>query len=202
MAGNKERIVYWDSCIFISWLNEEKPPQRLQTDVDGLREQLDQFNAKRLHVATSIITITEVLEAHVAADKRERMLRLASKTNFHYQDVTRPVAMLSHEIRDFYQHQKVVDNLPTLTTPDAIHLASAMLNDCEVFYTYDATDKESGSRAKRALIPLSGKVLGKPSLRIERPYAVPPPPSAQVALFDAVETGSGQIASKTNENRE
>ena len=72
----------------------------------------------------------------------------------------------AHEIRDYYKSKGRV-----METPDSIHLASAILYEAEVFYTFDGEGKKKRpTRAK--LLSLSGDVAGH-DLTIRRPYAHP-----------------------------
>ncbi len=64
---------------------------------------------------------------------------------------------MAGEIRDYYQKRKELDDLPTVTTPDAVHLATAILHDVDEMHTFDQNDKPN---KRRALIPLSGNVAG------------------------------------------
>lgn len=63
MAG-PDRI-YWDSCCFISWLNDEERPK---PDKDGLNACALAFQKKDIILITSTITHTEVTETKVTAD--------------------------------------------------------------------------------------------------------------------------------------
>jgi len=45
-----------------------------------------------------------------------------------------------------------------VTTPDSIHLATAIIWKVECFYTFDGKDK---AKKARALLPLNGNVAGR-----------------------------------------
>jgi hypothetical protein len=86
-------------------------------------------------------------------------------------EATAPIMDLAAEIRDFYQRLKDsgTSNLPTVDTPDAIHLGTAITYNCSHFYTFDERDIPGGSRPKRALIPLSGLIADRYPLIICKP---------------------------------
>jgi PIN domain len=73
---------------------------------------------------------------------------------------TAPIMDMAAEIWDYYQRLKDGggSNLPTVETPDAIHLSTAIHYDCKFFYTFDERDIPGGTRPKRGLIPLSGNI--------------------------------------------
>ncbi|MFH0765440.1 MAG: PIN domain-containing protein, partial [Calditrichota bacterium] len=73
---------------------------------------------------------------------------------------------LAHDIRDHYRSENTNEDLPTLTVPDAVHLATAIIYDADCFHTYDRNNvtiseaKQNNWHPKRGLIPLSGNVMG------------------------------------------
>jgi hypothetical protein len=98
------------------------------------------------------------------------MKRLLKPPKVQIKDSTVPVMDLAHEIRDYYQvlKKKKMTDLPTVDTPDAIHLATAIIYECGWFFTFDKNDRR-GNRPRRALIPLSGNVAGKFKIVICKP---------------------------------
>ena len=62
----------------------------------------------------------------------------------------------------------------SLAGGDALHVATAIVNKVDVFYTWD----EHKKRARRGLLVHNGKI-GTPPLRIEKP-----PPALAGTLFD------------------
>jgi hypothetical protein len=73
---------------------------------------------------------------------------------------------LAHDIRDYYIIRAQEHGGKTLSTADAIHLATAILYRADEFHTFD----ERGSAKNLGLIPLSGNVGGH-SLKICKPKA-------------------------------
>lgn len=102
------------------------------------------------------------------------MDRLIRPPKVQVKDISSPILDLAREIRNFYQEEKRSGrtNLPTVETPDAIHLATAIYYDCPRMFTFDENDRiEGAGRPKRGLIPLSGNVAGRYPLIIQKPFS-------------------------------
>ncbi|MCZ7568841.1 MAG: type II toxin-antitoxin system VapC family toxin [Ardenticatenaceae bacterium] len=164
MSGNKVRNFYWDACIFIAWLKNEQRSNLM--DMAGINEQVDLFKKGNVQLATSVITLIEVLASGVSPGNRDRLEQLFRRRNYHLIEVNRKIADIAHEIRDYYQQQGGADGLPTIATPDAIHLATAIWYKCDILCTFDANDKRG---RQRGLIPLNQNVAGKYDLVIAKP---------------------------------
>ena len=59
---------------------------------------------------------SEVLDSQQSAESRERFQKLFQRKNFLLQQVNRSIAIIAHDIRDYYQNTN--DGLPTVTTPE------------------------------------------------------------------------------------
>jgi hypothetical protein len=75
------------------------------------------------------------------------------------------VASIAHDLRNHYAQK----GGKTLSTTDAIHLATAVLYRADEFHTFD----EGGSNRSLGLIPLCGDVGGH-KLRVCKPVAQNP----------------------------
>ena len=163
MAGSNP-LYYWDTCLFLAWLKDE---QRKTGEMDGVREVISRQRRREIRIATSVITQIEVLQSKIPAgigplftDLLKRLIRVS---------VDSKVAALAHDIRDFYIKRASEHGGRTLSTPDAIHLASAILYRVDAFHTFD----EKGNAKNLGLIPLSDNVAGH-RLMICKPEAVSP----------------------------
>lgn len=129
-----ERRVYWDSSVFLSYINAI--PDRMP-DIETL---LDEAQKGNLSIVTSTLTIVEV--AYGAAEKAGGKLddavdrKISSLWNppiglleFH--------TMLAEESRRLMR--KAVEQGWKLTPLDAVHLASALRHSVLEFHTYDET---------------------------------------------------------------
>ena len=123
---------------------------------------------------TSALTRTEILECTLTNQQRQIMERLIRPPKVQVKDVSSQILDLAREIRNFYQEERRAGrtSLPTVETPDAIHLATAIYFDCPRMFTFDELDRDDGTtRPKRGLIPLSGNVAGRYPLIIEKPFS-------------------------------
>ena len=163
MSGKSDRI-YFDSCIFLAHLKNEQRSD--PSDMAGVNDLVDKIDRGETHLATSVISLAEVLESSLSSDARDKFEDLWKRRNCHLVEVNRKIAEIAHNIRDYYRRQQQKDGLPTLSTPDAIHVATAISFDCERLYTFDRKDRPGKTRA---LIPLSPLVAGQYQLIIEKP---------------------------------
>jgi hypothetical protein len=79
------------------------------------------------------------------------------------------IAALAHDIRNHYTGRRAEHADKTLSTPDAIHLATAILYRVDEFHTFD----RDGNAKNLGLLPLSGNVGGH-KLTICKPEAKHP----------------------------
>ena len=152
MAGANP-LYYWDTCLFISWLKDEV---RASGEMDGVREIIDRFKRRDCRIMTSVITSVEVLQSKIPAGVDTQFNGLMKRIS--RVGVDTKVAQMAHDIRDYYQKSG-----KKLKTPDALHLATAILHRADQFHTFDKDD----------LIPLSGDVAGH-KLVICKPEAKSP----------------------------
>ena len=186
----RKPVVYWDACLFIDWLKGK--PRTIPAETEGLAEQVRQFEANELTVVTSTLTVVEVLESYIPDEQRPKLESLKQMPDkLFLAQVRHQEAILAHDIRDYYKRLGGQEAL-TVATADAIHLATAILYKCDVFYTFDEENRKDDRGVKcLGLIPLSGNVAGH-NLRIERP---PPPAQSNlqsVGLGSVMEEGGDE----------
>jgi predicted nucleic acid-binding protein len=143
MTGKRKKY-YWDSCAFILWLDEKGD----QLVVDGLAQVVKEVESGQADLFTSALTKSEVLRGKMSPEQRDRFNRLFQRRNMVAVDITSRVLALSEEIREWNRK---------ISTPDAIHLATAILYEADEFHTTDG-----GGKRKRGgdLLPLNGNVAG------------------------------------------
>lgn len=125
MAG-KKRVICWDSCLFLDWLKNDHT--RSTEEVNGLREHIDLCQKNEAVMATSVIATTEIFEGKLSATQKDLLDGLFKRRNFRRVQVNRAVAKTAHDIRQHFS-LNVDDGLPTVSTPDALHLATAVYMD-------------------------------------------------------------------------
>lgn len=168
MNGTK-KLIYWDSCIFISWLkNEQRPDPK---DMVGVIDTIERLKRREVTLITSTITQTEIAACNVGQLVMPLLDDLMKRKNIQRLSVDIKISQMARTLRDFYQNEPYkLDKdgnkigSKTLSVPDAIHLATAILHKADVFHTFDASDK----KGNLGLIPLNGNVAGH-NLRVEKP---------------------------------
>ena len=145
MPGSRP-LYYWDACLFLAWIKDEERPIG---EMDGVREIIDLSKKRDAVIMTSVLTSVEVLAAKIPAGMDtlfQQLMRRVQRVGIDTKIVT-----LAHDIRN--QYTKMGDK--TVATPDAIHLATAIIYRATEFHTFD----QKGSRQSLGLIPLSGNVI-------------------------------------------
>ncbi len=166
-------IIYWDTSVFLAWFKDEKRPNN---EMDGVNDVANKIHKDHVILLTSTLINVEILESTLSETAKQRFTDLFKRKNFQQVAPDGRVMQLSHKIRDYYQQQKDIDQLPTVTTPDAIHLATAIIYGASEFHTFDENNEV---RKRRALLPLNGNVAGDPLVICKPP--IPP----QQGLFNA-----------------
>lgn len=142
---------YWDTCLFLAWLNDE---QRGPGEMDGVREIIDRHRRREVKLVSSGLTQVEMLESKIPVGIDTAFTNLLKRMPRLSMDIK--IAQLAHDLRDHYAREAVNTGGKTLSTPDAIHLATAIHYRVDEFHTFD----EQGSSRSLGLIPLSGNVGG------------------------------------------
>lgn len=163
MAG-AEPIFYWDTCLFLAWIKDE---QRKSGEMDGVREVIERHKRREVKIITSVLTTVEALQSKLPAGLDtlfHGLMKRVSRVGIEIK-----VAGLAHDIRDYYMVRKAEFEGKTLSTPDSIHLATAIMHRVAEFHTFD----HDGDAKNLGLIPLSGNVAGH-RLTICKPQAKNP----------------------------
>lgn len=163
MAGARP-VVYWDTCIILAWVQNENRPAG---DLEGIRYYVNQIDNNEIVMISSAIHRTEILDSKITDDAKDKLEQLFKRRNVKSVQLDNRISNLSSEIRDYYRRQRETDGKPNLSTPDAIHLATAIQYSADEFHTFDEED----SRGSRGLLPLNGNVAGYP-LKVLKPIAL------------------------------
>ena len=162
MAGSNP-ILYWDTCVFLVWLKNEL--HRAQGDMQGVVDCLNKFKRREISIATSVLTLTEITVAKIPAGADNMLETTMQRTNFTKIGVDIKIARMARDLRNYYLVRPEF-NGKTLSVPDSIHLASAIVYRVTEFNTFDEKD---GARDKTlGLMQLSGNVGGH-NLVIRKP---------------------------------
>ncbi len=174
MAGPKSTF-YWDTCVFLAWIRNEIRPAG---EMEGVREYVDQIDTGKASLVTSVITISEMLECRIEQAAAAEFRRVMDRSNVLLVDVTYPIAELASVIRNYYQLLDDRDGQGKIATPDAIHLATAIVYECSEFNTFDDGKKDKDARS---LLGLGTGVADHPLL-VRKPAARPKPAVTQLEL--------------------
>jgi len=176
MPGKTDTVA-WDTCIFLAWLNNET---RAAGEMEGVAQSVVEIENNRINLIGSSLIYGEIFEARFTDAQKKQFSDFTLRSNVDILPADDAVMRLVGELRDFYEKERAIDKLPPLCTPDAIHLATAIIYRVKAFYTFDI----NGSPKCRGLIPLSGNVGGY-NLVVKRPPYTPPvpPPPQQIKLL-------------------
>ena len=183
MAG--ARVIYLDSCVLIAWITEETRPD--PADLDGILYWVEQWELRNVVFVVSALVRAEVLEADLTDQQAEKFKAFLKRSTVHEAGVSAPIIDLAHDIRSYY---KRTTKFAKVKVPDAIHLATAIAERCELFLTFDGKPAGTGKPRKK-LLALGPTIGGTHHLPIAAPLRPPPPPpppepprDRQANLFD------------------
>jgi len=111
-------VYYWDACLFLAWIKDEERPTG---EMDGVRDIIDLSKKRDAIIMTSVLTSVEVLAAKIPAGMDtlfQQLMRRVQRVGIDTKIVT-----LAHDIRNHYTKL----GGKTVATPDAIHLATAII---------------------------------------------------------------------------
>jgi predicted nucleic acid-binding protein len=168
MAAGKPKIC-WDSCVYISLLTGEN---RTPAEMKCLYEVENLANQGRAVIFASVITLVEVLECKLTPEQAAKFQGLVANPDTPFMQVDTKVAALAHEIRSYYEGR--------VSTPDAIHLATAIHFEATALQTYDGCRKKKHHDLLMLDQPIAGKYMIPitipqiPQLEVEAEAEVPP----------------------------
>ena len=143
----RSSIVYWDTCVFLSWLSDE---QRKPGEMADLTAHWDEVQKEQLTLITSVITRTEIRQSNISPQDIDRFNGLFGRVNVKVADVTDRIADLTGELRQYYADLSKKDHRPLLSLGDALHLATGLHHRATQIFTFDEKDSKKG----RGLITL------------------------------------------------
>ena len=131
----------------------------------GVEEYVRKFESGKIKLMTSAITYAEVTSISLSDEVDNRFLKLMQRPNLLVIGADIEVSCKARKLRGYYSSQKEHHNNKTLSTPDALHLATAILYQVAEFHTFDASNQRS-----LGLLGLNDDV-GVDRLRICKPGA-------------------------------
>lgn len=147
-------------------MDENRPKE----EMDGIASILeDNKNGKNL-ILTSVITMAETLAAKLGPAAEAQFQACFKGGPISMISVDWAVSLKARELRDFYGRQK---SGLVLSTPDAIHLATAIIHGVNEFHTFDGKNTKKHGEKTLGLLQLNGAVAGH-NLTICKPLAKQP----------------------------
>ena len=168
MNGKRKPIYYWDSCIYIGWLKKEPSAW-----LDGAEAIMKRNYEKKNVIITSVITQIEVLESKLNVEQEKIFQELFSPEDHIQHEVSPAVMRKARVLRDHFLTSNP-DKKTNLATPDAIHLATALIHNAQEFHTNDhgkKKEKETEILGTQGLIQLNGVDMAGEKLTISTPSA-------------------------------
>ena len=177
MRGNKKPRILLGYMHFFCLAQGRKNYRH--DDMDGIAFIVSQNKADQNIIITSSITLTELLQGKIDKQKEDLFQECLKRPNLIMIGPDSPIAYEARRIRDHYYLQYNKSGR-TVATPDALHLATAIIYGVDEFHTLDGKNK----RKQLGLLPLTGNVAGV-DLKICKP-------SCPEFTTDATESGPKQ----------
>lgn len=158
--------VYWDSCAFIAHLNQEA--NKGVPALRHLKAMLASADDGDLQIVVSTLAIPEVLECRMSTDacKDFEAMMSSAVRGITVLDAGPTIMYKARSLREW--SKSVGDDKKMLSTPDAIHLATAYYASAEKFYTFDGVAPAGMKDVNKKLLPLDGHM--EAGMRILQPY--------------------------------
>ena len=157
-------VVFWDSGAFIAHLNNET--SKGQRALRHLKAMLQSASDGDLQITASTLAIVEVFECHMSQEAKDDFMEMMSSA-VRGITVFDPGTTIMLKARELREWSKGVLKGKVLSTPDAIHLATAYYAGAAKFYTFDGITPARARDQNVKLLPLDG--LMPEGLRILEP---------------------------------
>lgn len=147
--------------------------RRNQSETAALAGLVHELDNREIMVVSSTLIYAEVLEADMT-DQQKAVFQeiLKRRSVVQIKDPSGPIMAIVSKIRNYYKElkNKDVNSLKPPSTPDAIHLATAIYYECGAFFTLDEKNKPDGC----GLLKMTNPIAGAYTLNICKPYAQQP----------------------------
>ena len=193
MNKKSDANIYFDSCVYLAYYRNEVASYG-QGRINAIRELWEENNKGGTTIVTSALTICEVEERLLEwqmgneLDDFNNRFRIGAHKLI---DLDPIIAKKAAELRHYYRKNPL--KLPNkskpsanLLTPDAIHLATAIIYQCDEFWTLDGLDAAHDKHKSIKPLWLNNKAgnhqliivppaLPQPSLPFVIPVSAKPP---------------------------
>ncbi|MCY4200253.1 MAG: PIN domain-containing protein [Gammaproteobacteria bacterium] len=148
----------WDSCIFYA---APKGEEHRVGELEALKERTRQFNDGQLEILASTLVLTEVRSSKLTEEEYMNFESTMRRSNALLVDVNPRIASLAAELRDKYR----TENGKYLSAPDAIHVATAIVFNCEM-WTTDAANKKH----EAGILTFADSIQQDYGVKLRRPW--------------------------------
>ena len=170
------RKFYWDNTCWLAWLNGEGTETWPASVVQGIQDVVIEVEANRAILFASAIIRGEIFQGQLTQEQRDKFARLMRRHNVTEVNADAKIMNEASRIREYHANQP---QKRRVSTPDATHLATALIYEADEFHTMDGLKK--GGQNKRKLLALSGDVGGR-KLDVVWPYPLHEPPEELIGV--------------------
>ena len=160
METSRIELVYWDACIFLAWLRDEKRPNN---EMDGVEWAVRRIMKGQLRILTCATTRQEIIATKIGDEAEKKFSAFLDHKFVNFKDIDYPTSKLAGEIEEYYRKNEKAGSNKGMTPKDAQHLASAIVHGVDAFHTFD-----EGNKGGLNLLGLDGNIAGYP-LKICKP---------------------------------
>ena len=122
----KDDLICWDSSVLISWLRGDEDADRNRA-TQAVVQHIEGGVSK---LVVSTLLYVEVLESRMPAGAAEQFKKFMQNRQM--------IEIIAVDIRIAEKAQAIRNKSSrTLTTPDAVHIATAVLSGAKLFHTFD-----------------------------------------------------------------
>ena len=167
-------LQYWDSCLFIRYLTDDPQTDKDRAQLENIKPLFEAAHKGHILIVVSTLVLAEIRPREPFNQRHYDLiddLFYRGRSNVRVVAVTPPIARKASELGVTHK---------AMTSPDAVHVATALLEQVSVMYTFDG-DKDGERRRSGKLLGYNG-ILGDPRL----PIVAPPEPAMKIqgTLFD------------------
>jgi hypothetical protein len=162
-----KQTLYWDTAVWLAWLLDERHwPSGV---LAGIQDVVIEVESGKTILFTSTMTRTEIFQGTLTPDQKTKYAQLLRRSNMQEIAPDSRITDRASAIREYHNGRGV-----KISTPDAVHLATAIIYRADEFHTMDGLQK-GGTKKPRKIMALNGNVAGYP-LVIVQPYPRNSPP--------------------------
>lgn len=125
----KKGLVYWDACVFLSWLKQKEEPENTKKCIGTI----EAAKKDEIIIVTSAITLTEVVKI-----KRDKPLSKEDEEKIKILFESKFVSVVGLDRRIAEYARNLIWQYPHLNPKDSIHLATALKNNIPVLHSFDS----------------------------------------------------------------